>query len=197
MTEKWITRYLSLAQEVSTWSKDPSTKIGAVAVGDNGQILSQGYNGFPRGVDDCEERLNDKETKYDFIVHGEMNCIYNACLNGVSLKGSTVYVHGLPVCSNCCNGLIQVGVAAVVMGHPSTIDDRWEESFAKTKVKLIEAKLDFIRYEYFFDKASNGAMKLLDGYVHNKADVNWTCDRVVAYGKWQRKDYIDYYNKTY
>lgn len=60
-------RFLRLAREVSTWSKDPSTKVGAVIVGDNGQVISQGYNGFCRGFDDSEERYNDKQTKYLFM----------------------------------------------------------------------------------------------------------------------------------
>ena len=61
---KWHKRYLNLAKEVSTWSKDPSRKIGAVAVGSKGQILSQGYNGFPRGIEDDGWRLNDRPTKF-------------------------------------------------------------------------------------------------------------------------------------
>ena len=85
---KWYKRYLNLAKEVSTWSKDPNTKVGAVVVGSKGQILSQGYNGFPRGIKDTNDRLNDREKKYKFVVHAEQNCIYNATLNGVSLDGN-------------------------------------------------------------------------------------------------------------
>ncbi len=87
---KWDIRYLNLAKEVSTWSKDPSSKIGAVAIGSKGQVLAQGYNGLPRGIFDGKERLRDKETKYKYIVHAEMNLIYNATYNGVSLDGSTL-----------------------------------------------------------------------------------------------------------
>ena len=82
---KWDRRYLDLAAEVSKWSKDPSSKIGAVAVGSKGQVLSQGYNGFPRGIVDGGVRLNEREIKYKYIVHAEMNLIYNATYNGVSL----------------------------------------------------------------------------------------------------------------
>ena len=85
----WDARYLDLAENVSSWSKDPSRKIGAVAVGSKGQILSQGYNGFPRGIDDSIERYNDKETKYRYVVHAEMNVVYNATYNGISLDGAT------------------------------------------------------------------------------------------------------------
>jgi len=112
---KWDIRYLNLAKEVSTWSKDPSSKIGAVAIGSKGQVLAQGYNGFPRGIDDSQSRYSVKEIKYKYVVHAEQNVIYNATYNGVSLDGSTLYVWGLPVCSDCAKGVIQVGIKRVVM----------------------------------------------------------------------------------
>ena len=83
MSEKWDKRYLELARHISEWSKDPSTKIGAIAIGDHGQVLSQGYNGFPRGINDDTFRLTVREVKYKYIVHAEMNAIYNASFNGV------------------------------------------------------------------------------------------------------------------
>lgn len=140
---KWEQRYLALAKEVSTWSKDPSRKIGAVAVGKNGQVLSQGYNGFPRGIVDSEERYNVRETKYKYVVHAEMNCIYNATLNGVSLEGSTLYVWGLPVCSECAKGIIQVGVNSVYWGTDQEIPPIWNESLKLTTDLFNETGLTF------------------------------------------------------
>lgn len=70
---KWRNRYLLLAKHFSTWSKDPSTQVGAVAVSDNGLILSEGWNGFPRGIRDTQNRLGDRQTKYDYMVHAEKN----------------------------------------------------------------------------------------------------------------------------
>lgn len=138
---KWTRRYLDIAKEVSTWSKDPSKQIGAVAVGDKGQILSQGYNGFPRGVKDTDERYNNREEKYKYVVHGEMNCIYNACNSGVSLNGATLYVTGLPVCSECAKGIIQVGIKKVVMEYPKDIPLIWEKSVQLTKQMFLEANV--------------------------------------------------------
>lgn len=106
---------MQLAKEAASWSKDPSTKIGAVCIGSKGQVLSTGYNGFPRGIDDSLTRYYDRELKYKMVVHAEMNAIFNATYNGVSLDGSTMYVHGLPVCSDCAKGIIQVGVKRIVM----------------------------------------------------------------------------------
>ncbi len=123
----WHDRYMNLAKEVSTWSKDPSSQIGAVAIGPKGQVLSQGYNGFPRGIIDTEERLNNRALKYKLVVHAEMNCIFNATYNGVSLDGSTMYVYGLPICTECCKGIIQVGIKNVFMNDIET-PERWKNS---------------------------------------------------------------------
>ena len=137
--DKWHLRYLDLAWTVGDWSKD-TTKIGAVAVGSYGQILSQGYNGFPRGVRDTEERLSDRETKLRFTVHAEMNCIYNASLSGASLDGATMYVHGLPTCSECAKGIIQAGVRHVVCRWIEPIRmDVWRDSWKLSRQMFDEA----------------------------------------------------------
>ena len=73
----WDARYLKIAKDVSEWSKDPSTKVGAVIVGDKHQIVSQGYNGFPRGFKDSLDRLENKPVKYQYTIHAEANALYN------------------------------------------------------------------------------------------------------------------------
>lgn len=144
---KWTRRYLDMAKEVATWSKDPSVKVGAVAVGSKGQILSQGYNGFPRGIKDTDDRYNDREEKYKYVVHGEMNAIYNACHNGVALEGATLYVVGLPVCSECAKGIIQVGITKVIMEHPKDISETWRTSMKTTEKMFREASVMFLCHE--------------------------------------------------
>jgi dCMP deaminase len=138
MYDKWDKRYLELAKHIASWSKDPSRKIGAVAVGHNGEVLSQGYNGFPRDIEDFPERYNDRPTKYKYVVHAEMNVIYNSSWNGVSLAGSTLYVYGLPVCSDCAKGIIQVGIERVVMVD-QVIPDDWKNSASLTFEMFDEA----------------------------------------------------------
>ena len=113
LLNKWDARWLEIAGVVSTWSKDPSTKIGAIAVKDK-RLVSTGYNGFPRGIQDYDDRWNNREEKYKYVVHAEMNCIYNANYHNQSLKGSTMYIVGLPVCHECAKGIIQAGVVRVV-----------------------------------------------------------------------------------
>lgn len=140
---KWKTRYLQLAKQVATWSKDPSRKIGCVAIGSKGQVLSQGFNGFARGVHDHTERLNDRQEKYKFIIHAEMNAIFNATLNGVSLCDSDMYVYGLPVCNECAKGIIQVGVKRVFISTDGeTVPDNWLESWEFSQRMMQEAGVE-------------------------------------------------------
>ena len=138
LSNKWDTRFLDLAEHIAGWSKDPSRKIGAIAVGSQGQILAQGYNGFPRGIEDLSFRYENREEKYKLVVHAEMNVIYNASYNGVSLDGSTLYVHGLPVCSECAKAVIQVGIKNVIM-RKQVPEERWLDSWTRTKAMFKEA----------------------------------------------------------
>ena len=152
LSNKWDKRYMELAKAVSTWSKDPSKKIGAIAIGSKGQVLAQGFNGFPRGIDDTDERLNDRETKYKYVVHAEMNVIYNATYNGVSLDGATLYVTGLPVCSDCAKGVIQVGIQRVVMKEQN-VPLKWIDSWKTTAGMFEQAN---IKWEFI--NVSNSRM---------------------------------------
>lgn len=145
--DKWDERYLKIASEISFWSKDPSSGIGAIAVGKEGQILSQGYNGFPRGILDSHERYEDREKKYSYIVHAEMNLIFNSCLTGVTLKGSTFYISGLPICSECAKGIIQVGVKRVVTDAFVPKDHRWYKSCKFSEDLFEESGIIYKNYQ--------------------------------------------------
>lgn len=147
MNKNWKKRYLNLAAQVATWSKDPKTQVGAVIVGDLNQVISQGYNGFPRRVFDGKERYDNRETKLRYVVHAEANAIYNAALNGTKLADSTLFVHGLPVCSDCAKAIIQVGIKHIVIDSDYEEDDRWTKSFEITKSMFEEAGIthEFIR----------------------------------------------------
>lgn len=124
--EKWHRRFMHIAKEVSTWSKDPSSQIGAVIVGHQKQTVSQGYNGFPRGIKDLVKRLKNRETKYKFVVHAEMNAIYNAIHSGASPVGCSIYVYGLPTCHECAKAIIQCGITHVINTKMET--GPWTES---------------------------------------------------------------------
>lgn len=148
---KWKQRWFARAKDYSTWSKDPSTKLGAVAVDPiNNRELSGGYNGFPRGIADSLDRLSHRETKYKYVVHAEMNCIYNATYNGICLQGSHLYVYGLPVCSECAKGVIQVGIThvfACVPPNSSVSYDKWVKSGEEATEMMTEAGIVVMLFE--------------------------------------------------
>lgn len=146
MSTTWDIRYLELAEQISSWSKDPSTKCGAVIIGSKRQVVSSGYNGFPRGVTDTSERLNERSTKYQYVVHAEMNAIYNAAHTGTSLDGATIFIHGLPCCAECAKGIIQTGIRRVVMPSRKKVSMHWAESWTLASQMLSEAGVtwDFI-----------------------------------------------------
>lgn len=111
MNAKWNKRFLELADFVSQWSKDPSTKVGAVIVDGKKRVVSVGYNGFPIGVEDTEERYNDRPTKYKLVCHAERNALDNA---DNSVDGCTMYVSLMP-CAECAKSMIQKGIKKVIL----------------------------------------------------------------------------------
>lgn len=138
MSTKWDERFYEVAKLVSTWSKDPSKKIGAVIVNDDRRILATGYNGFPRGIEDTQDRLFDRDEKYPRIVHAEMNALMNALYNGVPVKGATMYVYGLPICSECCKSVIQSGIKRVVVAYPIEAPLKWRDSWNNQSKPMFE-----------------------------------------------------------
>ena len=138
MIDKWDVRFVELAMHIAKWSKDPSTKVGCVVVGEDREIRSTGFNGFPRGIKDDEERLLDREKKYPLICHAEENAIMHAARIGVSLKGSTAYVTW-PPCSRCARSLIQSGIKEIIYPTPGEIPERWIEDFNISNGMISEA----------------------------------------------------------
>ena len=104
---------MDIAQLISTWSKDTSTKLGCVVIGPDKEIRTTGYNGFPRGVNDRITSRLGRPTKYKFTEHAERNAIYNASLYGASLKDCVMYVT-YPPCVDCARGIIQSGIREVI-----------------------------------------------------------------------------------
>ena len=138
MSDKWDLRFLELARHISDWSKDPSTKVGCVVVGPDREIRSTGFNGFQRGIEDDDNRLQNREKKYPMICHAEENAIMHAARIGISLKGNTAYVTW-PPCSRCTRSLIQAGINEVVYPSEVEIPERWEEDFSIAMEMMEEA----------------------------------------------------------
>ena len=126
MLDKWDHRFLALAEHISNWSKDPSTQVGAVITHTRSKrVVSLGFNGFPAGVEDPRERLDDRGTKYEMVVHAEQNALMFA---GDRAEGCTLYVHPLPPCARCAVMIIQAGIKRVVCDQPDFDHQRWGEA---------------------------------------------------------------------
>lgn len=145
-TDKWDRRFLELAKHVAQWSKDPSTKVGAVLISTDGKEFV-GYNGFPRGVIDTDERLNNREVKYKLVVHAEVNAILKA---GDKARGGKLYVWPSfslpPICHECCKMAIQAGVSEIVGYLPNEDDERvqrWKASISVSEEMCKEAGIAF------------------------------------------------------
>ena len=110
----WKEYFRGIAHQVKLKSKDRYTQIGAVVVGKDNQIVSTGYNSFPRGINDTLDERQERPEKYYWFEHAERNSLYNAALIGVSTKGCTMYLTcGIP-CSDCSRGIINSGISKIV-----------------------------------------------------------------------------------
>ncbi len=134
---KWDLRFIELAKHVSQWSKDNSTKVGAVIVDERRRVVSVGYNGFPLGTDDDEALYADRDTKLSKIVHGEINALTFA---NKSTEGCTLYTYPFGCCDRCAGIVIQHGIKRVVF-HKTDVE-RWIPSIEKAKKYFLEANVE-------------------------------------------------------
>lgn len=125
--------YMSLAKTAAGQSKDPTTKVGSCIVKD-GKVLSLGWNGPPRAIDDslvpfdCRDTTKPlKEQKYPYIVHAEMNAVLNYGGSLLDLVDSTLYVTVSP-CHDCAKMLCQLKIKEVVYLDEYQRTDMWEMS---------------------------------------------------------------------
>ena len=141
---KWDNRFLELAEFYSKWSKDPSTQVGCVIVDNNNIVLGLGYNGFPRGVSDSNERIKDRSIKHLIVQHAEVNAVLNS---NSKVNGATAYVTH-PPCSSCTGLLIQAGIKRIVTYKASsTLAKRYNASFKASLVMLKESGVEMTNLE--------------------------------------------------
>lgn len=147
--DNWDEYFMRMVYLASYRSKDTRTNIGAVIVGKGHEILSTGYNSFPRGLIDNKPERFVRPEKYFWFEHGERNAIYNAVRHGTALEGSTMYTQAIPCC-DCCRGVIQAGISELVL-HQQAVNsfgDKWYEQGLKSIEMCRECGVN-IRY---FDK---------------------------------------------
>ena len=129
---KWVNRFLDLASVVGSWSKDPSTQVGAVIVDQRNRIVSVGFNGFPHGIPDD---TISREEKLRRTIHAEENALLFA---NTSVEGCTIYVTHHP-CSRCAAKLIQVGIKKII--YADGLSENWGDEVRSAQYMLHEAKI--------------------------------------------------------
>jgi len=130
-----------MAELIATWSKDQSRQCGAVIVDSRNAVLSLGWNGFPRGINDHLEERQERPAKYLWMEHAERNAIYNAASNGIQLKGSTIYVTWMP-CADCTRAIIQSGISTIIVkGEIDYGNPIWGSQFAASAQMISECGL--------------------------------------------------------
>lgn len=135
--DKWDRRFLELAFMIGSWSKDPSTRCGAVIVAPDRRIVATGYNGFPRGLKDTPAILLDREQKLSRMVHCEMNAVLHA---REPLHGCTLYTTPSLSCDRCIVHMLQAGILDFVGPYPhGDFGKRWGPAVQRTRDYILEA----------------------------------------------------------
>jgi len=140
--EKWDRRFLMDAAHHSVWSKDPSTKVGALIVDNLRRIISTGYNGPAKGVIDSDDRFFDRELKLALTLHAEQNAILFA---KTDLTDCTIYVYPMEPCSICASMIIQTGIKRVVTIEPTPEqEERWGSNFEISRQIFKETGVELV-----------------------------------------------------
>ena len=136
----WDNRWMSLALLFASWSKDRSRQVGCVIVDEDNGLISQGWNGFPRGVDDEPDDRHERPAKYEWTKHAEENAFLNAARKGISTKGCTIYIPWFP-CANCAGDIVQAGIREVVCFEFDRSDPHWGANMERAETILREGNV--------------------------------------------------------
>ena len=144
----WKTYFINIAHQVKLKSKDEKTQIGVVVVGKDNEIVSTGYNSFPRGIDDNVSERQERPEKYYWFEHAERNAIYNAARIGVSTLGCTMYMTCDISCADCARAIINSGISKVVFSRSTkTCPEIWKQSAERSMKMFEEAGVEVEYYE--------------------------------------------------
>ena len=160
----WDKYFMTMAYVVSKRSKDQSTKAGSVVVGGDHEILSTGYNSFPRGMQDDLPERQERPLKYKYFEHAERNAVYLAAKQGAKLAGATMYVNIMPCC-DCARAIIQSGINEIIIhkqGQAAFVHSRgdsnqeWDQDHAMVVDMLTEACVNVRWYDGILEEDVHG-----------------------------------------
>jgi dCMP deaminase len=144
--------WLDRALRQSDRSSDPNTRVGAIITDGNGNILSAGFNGFPPGIEQTKQRMNDREVKLSLIVHAECKAIALAAKLGKRLEGGVLYlactdetglIWGGPPCTRCTTHVIEAGIKRVISRPLKPVPSKWHADLEVARKLLEEAQISY------------------------------------------------------
>jgi dCMP deaminase len=145
---KWYRRFLAVADLAASWSKDTSKQVGsAIYNPETRSILSVGYNGLVRGMDDENPAFHERPLKYALFEHAERNAIFNSVRHGIRLEGMGIAVTW-PPCADCARAVVQSGISEVIVHEPKLSPEeltRWAESMAIAEDILQFGKVTYMQ----------------------------------------------------
>jgi len=131
--------YLDICKTWSKLSYAKRKKVGCIIVKD-GAIISDGYNGTPKGFDNvCEIEYDSNLKTKDEVLHAESNAITKLAKSTQSSVGATMYITISP-CLGCAKLIIQSGISRVVYKDFYRSDEGIQ--------LLKQAKIKVEQYEY-------------------------------------------------
>ncbi len=148
MTIDWNVYFMTMSYLIARKSKDKSTNIGAIIVGQNNEIRSTGYNSFVRGLDDENESRQKRPEKYYWMEHAERNAIYNAARVGIPLNNCIMYTQGIP-CMDCGRAIVQAGIEEVIVHKiwNDKISDIWKDHSKRTISMFKECNIKITEWD--------------------------------------------------
>jgi dCMP deaminase len=155
--QKWDIRFLDLAYTVSKWSRDPSTKVGAVIVRPDMSVASLGFNGFPKGMTDHDHLYANRDEKYSRIIHGEINALVHA---REPVYGYSLYTVPFMPCDRCFVQMAQAGITRFIAPIASQESlSRWGTAFDKVRQYAREMALELVEIDYTKPDENQGLTK--------------------------------------
>lgn len=138
----WDERWMAIAKLVATplFSKDRSRQVAAVVVTQDNELVTIGWNGFARGIDDNVECRHERPEKYEWTVHAEENALLNAARRGIATRGCKVYLPWYP-CHKCANSMVQAGISEIITIEPDWNDPTFAKSFERAAQILKEGRV--------------------------------------------------------
>ena len=137
----WDEYFMDIAHVVSTRGNCCRRKVAAVIVSDR-RIISTGYNGTPRGIENCFEggcpRCSSTAPSGENLgecicAHAEENAIVQAAYHGISVRGSMLYCILSP-CLMCTKMIINAGIKEVVYETEYHFSEQARELFSAAQV---------------------------------------------------------------